>query len=138
MSYNPNMSSKYYTAQYWYPRLELDDKLIDLGHQCFTSWNKKLKLEVYFRLTYSLPKDIYGTYTSLWRLYNSRKDRFGEILIDVEKHNTEEELYDTIRHELAHAICDLRYGMNCGHGSLWIHVAKLLRVRHSQYCKHVN
>lgn len=137
MTYHCTASAPQYLTQFYYPRLEFDDKLIKLGWECFESWNKKLKLDVYFRITSPLPERVYGRYISLWRKYKA-STRFGEILIDVEKHNTEEELYDTIRHELAHAICDLRYGMNCGHGSAWIHVAKLMRVRHSQYCKHIN
>ena len=45
------------------------------------------------------------------------------------------EICDTMRHEIAHALCFIRYGKKkkVGHGHEWIRIAKLLSVNTSRY-----
>ncbi len=112
----------------------LNVEMFHLSHTCLRQWREKLKLQVYFANT-ELPENVLGQYISHWRRFKTN-DRFGEILIDVDKHTDKQELFDTIKHEIAHAICDLRYG-ECNHGHRWIRIAKLMGVKTSNYhgCK---
>lgn len=132
---NPKYNTPYFT-QYWYPRLELDDHLVSVGKKYFRQWNKKLNLPLGLNITSPLKERTYGMYKPIWRIYNF-KEPFGEIYIDVEKHKDEEELFDTIHHELAHAICDIRHNMsnhdNACHCQKWIRLAKLMRVDVKRY-----
>lgn len=121
-----------YFTQMFYPEREFHDHLTTVGREYFDRWKKKLKLRVYFVISHPLPERVLGQYRAHWRTIDM-KDPFGEILIDVEKHRSEEQLFETIRHELVHAVCDLRYNAWCGHGALFIRLAKLMRVNVKQY-----
>jgi hypothetical protein len=78
-------------------------------------------------------------YHPSWR-YHKSEHRYGEIVFNCDYliKQTREYVFETVRHELAHAICDLRYNnqegdCNMGHGKIWIRVAKLLRVNTKRY-----
>ena len=108
-------------------------RFYDKANLCFEAWKKKLNMQLYLRLHAPLRENVFGTYNSLWRRFNINNDKFGEICINVLKHKTEQDLYDTIKHEIAHAVCDLIYNDNCGHGSTWIKVAKIMNVKTTNY-----
>jgi hypothetical protein len=127
-----------YRTKLFYPRRELDEMLVIEGREFFNSLKAELKLDVYFVITYPLPKGIKGKYHSLWRQYNFKNEKFGEITIDVEQHRDAEDLFDTIKHEICHAICDFQYDYKFpteSHDSDWIAVAKLMGVDTAQYEK---
>jgi len=108
-------------------------ELFEIGFRCFRAWNAKLKLDVYFRLhCNALPKNTLGEYRPLSRQYNFKYERFGEIVVDISQAINPEELCDTIKHEICHALCDLRYNTT-GHGEQWIRLAKLFGVKHNHY-----
>lgn len=120
----------------YYHRVWTDPKFAewaDAGKEYFENWNKKLRLKCYFVIPYPLEKRIMGQYWPHSRIMHSDDDPFGEILVDVEKHIDKEDVFHTIRHEIAHALCDLRYNNHCGHGPQWIKIAKLLRVHTKRY-----
>lgn len=120
----------------YYHRVGTDPKFeewADAGKEYFENWNKKLRLKCYFVIPYPLKKGTLGEYWAHWRNPHPYNDPFGEILIDVEKHTDKEDVFHTIRHEIVHAICDLRYNNGCGHGPQWIKIAKLLRVNTKRY-----
>lgn len=104
------------------------------GKEYFDNWNKKFKLKCQIIIPHPLEKNIWGRYMAHGRQIK-HDYLFGEILIDVEKHPTKEELFHTIRHEIAHALCDLRYNDPPNHGWQWIKIAKLLRVNTVRYEK---
>ena len=123
-------------------RTELDIELKKKSDDYFNSLNDRLKLDVRFSAHCGgyvefLPGTIMGRYNPTSKQWGINDKSFGEILIDISKHDDEVELFDTIRHEICHAICDLRYKNNCGHGELWIRIAKLFRVNVQQYLKTV-
>jgi hypothetical protein len=95
-------------------------------------WKQKFSLNVLYSLHVRLPENILGKYIATSKSYKIKGDKFGEILIDVEKHSTLEELLDTVRHEIAHAVTDLRWDCN-GHGEKWKRIAKLMSVDVSRY-----
>lgn len=53
--------------------------------------------------------------------------------VDLNIPRSREEVFHTVRHEIAHAICNFRHERNMGHGPEWIRVAKLLRVKTAPY-----
>lgn len=121
-------------ASVYSPRGEFEARLVDKGLVYFESLNRILKLDVYFRIIgIELEGTRRGHYHSLWRAYNFTDDKFGEICIDVSKFNSEEDLFMVIRHEICHAVCDLRFNIYPAHCKRWIRLAKLFRVNTKQY-----
>lgn len=61
---------------------------------------------------------------------------YGIITLNVETlaKQSIEEIRETIRHEYAHAVVALKYGLRgCVHGQAWINVAKMLRCDVKRY-----
>jgi hypothetical protein len=84
---------------------------------------------------------IMATYKSTWKKckFYDGKERYGQITFNCESmcKLSDDKIKEIVRHELAHAIVDIRYKVDnekaCGHGSTWIKVAKLLRVSTHRY-----
>lgn len=114
------------------------------------------RLNRYFKLSLSITHVPYsdkqfefkeGTaiaiYSSSWRRHfregvNDQQYKYGEIIYNCELllKYSKEQIFETVRHELAHAIVDMRLGGEpISHGEKWIKVAKLLRCDVSRYQK---
>jgi len=73
-------------------------------------------------------------YEATW-IKHKANERYGTISINTALNldRSKEEVFETVRHEMAHAICDIRYKIKGGHCATWIRVAKLLRVKTRWY-----
>lgn len=85
-------------------------------------------------------KDCLAYYDPKWRRWhNDPKRKHGGITLNLLAlfRYKEEYIFEVMRHELAHAICDMRYGKG-GHGPTWIKIAKLMRVDTKRYEEELN